>query len=305
MRKVFRHKWRLLVVAGLILIGLTLALAAIYTQTTKSSVAKPNQSVRSTAKSAVIRLATVTTVQTGGMLSQLLADFGQQTGYHVEVYAGEDVYDKARSGQADIVFSHLGHKDAQAFITDGLGQWPREVLLNTIALMIPPGDPAAVRGATDPVEAFRRIAQSRSLFIVNNIEGLSYLVDTLWNAAGQPNKEGWYSNTGLQKEDALQAAAAQGGYTLWGISPSLAAQQKQPLNLQPLILNDSLMQRIMVSVVVNPDKFPQTNTEGALGLQRYLLDPVTQAKIRNFRFAGIDQPIFWPAGRNNASALLK
>ena len=257
----------------------------------------------------IVHLATVTTVQTGGLLDDLIADFTQRTGYRVDVYAGEDLYSQARAGNADVVFSHFGHKDAEPFLSDGLGQWPHVVLANTIAFLVPPNDPARVRAAKDPVEAFQRIAQTKSPFIVNNIDGLQYLVNTLWNASGRPDKTGWYSDAGLQMEDAIREASGKAGYTLWGVSPFLEYQQPfnsgtTPANLQPVIFNDSLMQRIMVSIVVNPGKFPQANMKGALAFQDYLLNPETQARIRAFRFPGIDQPLFWPEGRSNSSIFL-
>jgi hypothetical protein len=43
---------------------------------------------------------------------------------------------------------------------------------------------------------------------------------------------------------------------------------------------------------------------GAEAFQRYLLDPATQVRIRAFRLPGIDQQIWWPAGRNNAGYAL-
>ncbi|MDQ6783169.1 MAG: hypothetical protein M3063_06965, partial [Actinomycetota bacterium] len=64
------------------------------------------------------------------------------------------------------------------------------------------------------------------------------------------------------------------------------------------------LQRIMVTIVVNPDKVPGLNEKGATAFQDYLLSVETQAKIRAFRTPGIDQPIFWPAGRNNQTEFL-
>src|SRR5262249_28134277 len=106
----------------------------------------------------VIRLASVTTVADGGLLAPLLAAFGAKTGQAVAVSMGEDIYERARAGEADLVLSHLGHREVQAFITEGLGEWPRAVLFNQTALLAHPADPADARGAADPVEAFRRIA---------------------------------------------------------------------------------------------------------------------------------------------------
>ena len=252
----------------------------------------------------VIRLASVRTVQDGGLLQSLVAEFEGQTGYAVVIHTGEDVYERARAGEADLVFSHFGHHDAQAFLTEGLGQWPHAVLFNQTALLGHPSDPADVRSAPDPVEAFRRIAHARAPFVANDIDGQQYLADTLWHAAGRPEKAGWYRDTGLRQVAAARAAAAEGGYTLWGLTPFLVSQQQSSLDLSPFIFNDALVQRVMVSVVVDPARFPQVNAAGALAFQQYLLTPETQAQIRNHRYPGIDQPIFWPAGRNNATALL-
>jgi tungstate transport system substrate-binding protein len=257
-----------------------------------------------TGSSPIVRLATVTTIKDGGLLEELLSDFEQQFGYQVETYTGNDIYNQARAGKADLVFSHLGHRDTQSFMADGLGQWPRMVLFNQIALIVPASDRANIRGMSDPVEAFRRIAETEAPFVVHDSDGLTYLVDTLWNAAGRPDKGDWYIDVGLRQEQAMKTASDKGAYTVWGVTPFLVSQQKNGFDLQPLIFNDPLFQRIMVSIVVNPEHFPEANVEGAMAFQQYLLAPTTQARIRAFRYPGIDQPIFWPAGRNNASDLL-
>ena len=252
----------------------------------------------------LVRLSSVVTPQDGGLYDDLLPDFERQTGYQVELTTGEDVYGPARNGQADVVLSHYGHEDAQTFVQDGLGQWPQTVFFNQHTLLGPPSDPARAQGLTDLVEAFRRIAQTRSPFVVNNTEGIKYLTDVLWEAAGSPAKEGWYSDQGVQGQNAIAKAAQQGGYVLWGLTPFLRTQKQNRLDLQPLVLNDPLLQRIMVTVAVNPKEVPGVNVTGAEAFQQYLLDPVTQARIRAFRLPGIDEQIWWPAGRNNAGYAL-
>jgi tungstate transport system substrate-binding protein len=248
-----------------------------------------------------IRLATVVTIRDGGLLDELISRFEADTDWSVQVYAGQDIYDKARAGEADIVFSHFGHRAAQAFLTDGLGQWPRMVLFNSMALIAPSDDPAGVVGLDDPVAAFTQIASSGSPFIVNANAELSYLTETLWILAGRPEKSGWYRDPGLQNLEAVQEAAAQGGYTLWGATPFLVAQEANPLPLQPVLYTDELFHRIMMATVVDPVAFPDANIAGAQAFQDYLLTPATQALIYSHRYPGIDQPLFWPAGRNNAN----
>jgi tungstate transport system substrate-binding protein len=257
-----------------------------------------------TTPASLVRLSSVVTPQDGGLYDDLLPDFERRTGYRVELTTGEDVYGPARNGQSDVVLSHYGHKDAQAFVQDGFGQWPQTVFFNQHALLGPPSDPAQVQDLTDLVEAFRRIAQTRSPFIVNDNEAIKYLAEVLWKAAGSPEKEGWYSDPGVQGQAAIAKAAQQGGYVLWGLTPFLRTQQQNRAELQPLVLNDPLLQRIMVTVAVNPAQVPGVNVSGAEAFQQYLLDPATQARIRAFRLPGIDQQIWWPAGRNNAGYVL-
>jgi tungstate transport system substrate-binding protein len=257
-----------------------------------------------TTLTSLVRLSSVVTPQDGGLYDDLLPDFERQTGYRVELTTGEDVYGPARSGQADVVLSHYGHKDAQAFVQDGLGQWPQTVFFNQHALLGPPSDPARVKDLTDLVEAFRRIAQTQSPFIVNDNEGIKYLTEFLWKAAGSPEKEGWYSDQSVQGQEAIEKAAEQGGYVLWGLTPFLRMQHRNSLDLEPLVLSDPLLQRIMVTVAVNPDKVSGVNVAGAEAFQQYLLDPATQARIWAFRLPGIEQQIWWPAGRNNAGYAL-
>ena len=252
----------------------------------------------------LVHLSSVVTAQDGGLYDDLLPDFEQQTGYRVELTTGVDVYGPARNGEADVVLSHYGHEDVQAFVQDGFGQWPQTVFFNQHVLLGPPGDPANVQDLADVVEAFRRISQTRSPFIVNDSAGIKYLSELLWNAAGCPEKEGWYIDQGVQGQEAIAKAAQQGGYVLWGLTPFLRTQQQNGVELQPLVLNDPLLQRIMVTVAIDPDKVPGVNATGAEAFQRYLLDPATQARIRAFRLPGIDQQIWWPAGRNNAGYVL-
>ena len=279
-------------------------LAAWSQDTGSGADAQSSPATSTTTPASLVRLSSVVSPQDGGLYGDLLPDFEQQTGYQVELTTGQDVYGPARDGQADVVLSHYGHKDAQAFVQDGLGQWPQPVFSNQLALLGPPEDPAQIQNLTDLVEAFRRIANTQSPLIANDIEGVKYLTEILWNAAGSPEKEGWYSDQGLQGQEAITKAAQQGGYVFWGLTPFLRTQQQNKIQLQPLVLNDPLLQRIMVTVAVNSDKVAGVNVEGVRALQQYLLAPATQARIRAFRLPGIDQQIWWPAGRTNASYAL-
>jgi tungstate transport system substrate-binding protein len=258
----------------------------------------------SRAQSSTVRLAVVFTPEDSGLLAELLPDFEKQTGYSVQVDSRNDVYTAARQGRADLVISHYGHSQAEAFLTEGLGLWPRPVFANQSSLIGPSSDPAGIRGLTDAVEAFRRIAETRSPFIVDNGETEKYLGEVLWEAADRPDQDGWYIDEGFQGQEAVKEADRRGGYTLWGLVPFLIFQGQSGIDMEALNVADPLLQRVMVSVVVNPDQIPGVNVDGARALERYLIGQGTQARIRAFRYPGFPHQMWWPAGRNNSSAFL-
>jgi tungstate transport system substrate-binding protein len=249
-----------------------------------------------------VRLASIPAVQTGGLLNQLLARFQADSPYQVVTTIGEtgELYQLARDGEVDLVLSHLGVTELPEFVTDGPGRWPQLVLATVFAFLAPPADPAGVRQAGDAVDAFGRIAQTGSPFVVNNLGNIRFVTDILWHAAGQPDQLGWYLDTGLSGPAAAQAAAQLGGYTIWGLHPFLALQQQQPVDLRAVTFDDSLLQRGVASVVVTPGSTRQVNLAGALALERFLLAASTQGVIRAFRHPQFPRPIFWPAAHHNA-----
>ena len=256
------------------------------------------------ANAGVVRVASVKTAVEGNVLPELIADFEKASPYKIALTPGEAVYTSAREGKVDLVVSHYGHREAEDFVLDGLGEWPRTIFSNQMALVGPPGDPAHVRGLDDAGEAFRRIAASKSTFVLNNIDGVRYLTEILWNAAGKPDRTGWFLDEGHRKDGAIERASEMGAYSFWGLTPFLRVNGQAPLKLEPLVLADPLLQRLLVSVIVKPTKVAGVNTEGARALQAHLLSPATQARIRSIRYPG-DQRVCWvPAGRNNRIAML-
>lgn len=253
---------------------------------------------------APIRIISVPTAIDGGLLPALVESFRAETGLSVVVTSSEDPYTAARLGKHDLVISHFGHRDIEKFIIKGYGQWPRTVFSNQLALFGPPSDPAKVRGLPDLVLAFEQIVKTKSPFVVNDTHGIRFLSDIIWRAAGEPTKGSWYIDKGVSKGDAIAFAAEQGGYVLWGLTPFLQNQKTARLPLEPLVTTDALLQRIMVSVVVNPERVSGVNTAGARKFQEYLLTPAVQAKILRTHYSGTKQAVWAPAGRHNAGSAL-
>lgn len=248
-----------------------------------------------------VRLAAVGSVQTGGLLTQLLASFHAQSEYEVEVFTGRvtELYQRARDGLADLVVSHFGVADLEELVSDRIGRWPRLVLSTSFTFAAAPDDPAGIREAVDAVEAFERIAQTESPFVVNNLTSPLVVTDTLWHAAGRPEQGEWFVDNGLSGPAAVEAAEQLGGYTLWGLHPFLAFRQQQPTTMAPVVFDDSLLQRVIASVAVVPSRYRRVNLSGALALQEFLLAPATQGQVRQFRHPMVARPIFWPAAHHS------
>ena len=256
--------------------------------------------------SAVVRIGSVSTAVEGGLLSGLVTSFNSQNGAHAVLTLDDDPYAPEKVGKYDLIISHFGHRDAEEFIfSKRLGLWPRTVFSNQICLIGPTSDPAKVRGMTDLVQAFRKIAATKSPYVLNKIKGVSYLTEILWEAAGRPAKGSWFIDSpGASKQDAIALAMERKAYVFWGLTPFLREKKIVHGALTPLVTADPLLQRIMVSVVVDPERVPGVNMAGASRFQEYLLAPSTQAKILTTHYAGHKQAIWAPAGRNNAGAVL-
>lgn len=246
----------------------------------------------------VLRVAVVNTPDV--VLDSLIASFEHESGYDVRLQITEDVFDLARGGLADLVIAHYGHAGTEAFMADGLGRWPRMVFANQAVLVGPASDPAGIRGLTDAAEAFRRIAQRGAKFLVNNAFTERYLSEVLWEASGAPTKEDWHLDLGLRGQAAIEAAAQRGAYTLWGLVPFVRLAQQRALGMEALVVSDPVFQRVMVSIVVNPNRIRGVDEKGARAFERFLIKPKTQARIRQFRHHGLLEQTWWPAGRNNA-----
>src|SRR5262245_6067263 len=85
---------------------------------------EPPQSSATLAKQCgSIRLVVVNTPDV--LLDALLPQFEEETGCEVTVSSTEAAFDVARAGRADMVIAQYGHSGTEAFVSEGLGLWPR------------------------------------------------------------------------------------------------------------------------------------------------------------------------------------
>jgi tungstate transport system substrate-binding protein len=252
----------------------------------------------------VVRLAAVNTPLQSGLLAALLPDFEKACGCTVQVFGGNAAFEQAELGEADLVIAHYGKAETESFVSRGLGTWPHPVFSNQMVLVGPPGDPAGVRGTRDPFAAMKKIADSRSAFVCGADAGSRYLCELLLAGAGNPARGAWYVETALTKGQVMKFAEERGAYTVWGSFPFERFRRNNDSALQVMVWDTPIFHRVMATVVVNPERFPDANVAGARALEAYLLSPAVQAAVAAFREQGLDRQTWWPAARNNNPARL-
>src|SRR5213596_352059 len=112
------------------------------------------------AQSPVVLLATTTSTRDAGLLDSLLPVFERQTHYSVKVIAvgSGQALAMGRRGDADVVLSHAPEAEL-ALVDSGYFARRRIVMHNEFLIVGPARDPAGLRGLSDPVAAFRKVAE--------------------------------------------------------------------------------------------------------------------------------------------------
>jgi len=178
------------------------------------------------------------------------------------------------------------------------------VFSNQMALIGPSSDPARVRGVRSLSEALQRITATKSRYVANASAGATYLeqIAAAGISSGGPIS---VDSRGLENAAAVRLASERGAYVIWGVPPFLRWKRQQAIeqatDLEPLVTDDSTMQRIMVAIVVNPAAVKGVNSAGATAFQSFLLSPAIQARIAAFRYPDFDRQVWWPAGRHNSA----
>src|SRR5205823_2460773 len=124
------------------------------------------------AQSPEVILATTTSTRDAGLLDSLLPVFERETRYHVKVIAvgSGQALAMGRRGDADVVLSHAPEAE-RVLVDSGYFVRRRLVMHNEFLVVGPATDPAGLRGLSDAVAAFRRLAERRAPFVARRSVG--------------------------------------------------------------------------------------------------------------------------------------
>ncbi|OPY82209.1 MAG: PBP superfamily domain protein [Syntrophorhabdus sp. PtaU1.Bin153] len=240
-------------------------------------------------------LATTTSTQDSGLLDMLIPIFEKKTGYFVKTIAvgSGQAMAMGQKGEADVLLVHSPEAE-QTFMKNGYGVHRRLVMHNDYIVVGPSTDPAKIKGTKSTVEAFKKIAATKSLFISRGDNSGTHAKEkAIWKAA-KVNYEGekWYQQTGLGMGQTLNVASEKLAYTLADRGTYLALKKRLGLNI--LAEGDAVLLNIYHVIEINPVKFPKVNVAGGKAFADFMVSKETQTLIKTFGVDKYGSPLFFP-----------
>jgi len=253
-----------------------------------------------------IILATTTSTQDSGLLDVLVPIFEEQTGYVVQTVAVGTgaALAMGQEGNADVL---LVHAPAAEMVLVEAGDTADRFLVmhNDFVLVGPASDPAGIKGKATAAEALALIAESEATFISRGDDsGTNKKELSLWAGTDySPNddKPAWYVESGQGMGDTLIVASEKGAYTITDRATYLALQDN--LDLKILVEGDDVLLNVYHVMTVNPEKWELVNYEGGLAFAEFMINPATQAVIKDFGVDKFGQPLFFPDADKTDAAL--
>lgn len=240
-------------------------------------------------------LATTTSTQDSGLLDMLIPRFEQQSGYRVKTIAvGTGAALKmGEQGNADVLLVHAPAAE-KTFMAAGFGADRRLVMHNDFVLVGPAADPAGIRGVVRAAEALRKIAAAGATFVSRGDNSGTHQMELqLWQAAGlAPVGRSWYLESGQGMGATLKLASEKAAYTLTDRGTYLA--NRGNLQLVILVEGDAVLLNVYHVIIVNHEKWPNTNLAAATAFADFLVSRVAQDLIRTFGVDRYGQPLFVP-----------
>ncbi|WP_391090075.1 substrate-binding domain-containing protein [Vibrio sp. NH-UV-68] len=233
-----------------------------------------------------VRLATTTSTYHSGLLDYLLPRFEQDTGYKVNVIAAGTgkALKMGENGDVDLVMTHAPKAEAN-FVVQGYGILPRQLMYNDFVVVGPDADPAKVTEQTNVTEVFKSIATSNATFVSRGDDsGTDKKEKAIWQQAQIEPNFGGYRSVGQGMGPTLNMANEMQGYTMTDRGTWLAYTNK--LDLKILFQGDKSLFNPYQVILVNPERYPGINYQGAKAFSDWLVNPKGQQLINSFSLNG-------------------
>ena len=223
-----------------------------------------------------LKMATTTSTQDSGLLNVLVPQFKTDTGYDLQVIAvgSGAAMAMGEKGDADVLLVHSRAAEDK-FVADGFGVNRKDVMHNDFIIVGPASDPAKIKGLTDSVAAFKKIAEAKATFVSRGDKsGTNTKELDIWKKAGITPAGDWYKNVGMGMGDAFRVTNELKGYTLIDRATYLALKANYQLEI--MVEGDKPLLNPYGVIAVNKAKFPNVDMDGA----NIFIDWITSAKIQ-------------------------
>lgn len=241
-----------------------------------------------------IILATTTSTQDSGLLDYLLPIFHEQSGYIVKTIAvgTGKALKMAEDGNADVLLVHAPSAEKE-LMDKGYGSNRFLIMHNDFVVVGPPDNPAGIIDTRTIFESFQAIIDSKSTFVSRGDDSGTHKKEMeFWNEIGISPQGDWYLESGQGMAASLRIASEKNAYTLTDRATYLA--NLETLDLAIHVEGDNQLLNVYHVIVVNPEKWPQVNFEGAHAFALFLTSEDTQSLIGEFGIEQFGQPLFTP-----------
>ncbi|MDA8228921.1 MAG: substrate-binding domain-containing protein, partial [Desulfitobacterium hafniense] len=173
----------------------------------------PQSSQTSQPTNTALILATTTSTQDSGLLDVLVPQFEQKTGYKVKTIAVGTgaALAMGEKGEADVLLVHAPSSEKK-LIDEKTGINYQLIMHNDFVLVGPSSDPAKIKGIKTTRDAFKAIAESKSIFVSRGDDsGTHKMEKDLWKKANIAPSESWYQESGSGMGQTLTIASDKEG----------------------------------------------------------------------------------------------
>jgi tungstate transport system substrate-binding protein len=243
----------------------------------------------------ILKLATTTSTYETGLLDTILPPFEEEYNLNVHILSvgSGKALKMGEDGDVDVVLVHSPF-DEQLFINRGFGVNHRSVMWNDFIIAGPKEDPAGIKTATNPSDAFSQIYKTKSTFISRgDNSGTHQKERNLWenvNISIDGSKEKWYLESGLGQAATLRIADEKNAYVLSDRASFLT--NKTIVNIEILFEGNSAMYNPYSIIAVSPYKHKHVKYKEAMALVSWLTSPACQNLIARFTYK--NKPLFQP-----------
>jgi tungstate transport system substrate-binding protein len=244
-----------------------------------------------------VRVAVIGGMNDTGFWDALSGRFEKASGIRVDLVASgpkDGISAVFKQGGVDLITMHASDEIIN-LVADGWAMDPQPWVRNDMVIVGPPDDPAGIKGTTDAAAALKKIAASKSAFVVHSSLGAQDVLRSILDAAEITLDP---EHTTVLFDDkqrrVLKIAAEKKAYTLVGRIPFRSGKIPND-GLAVMTEGDPRLRRPFVVAVANLARVSGAHSAEARKLAAFLRTAETQAWIAEFGKGKFDErPLFFP-----------